>query len=113
MRRSILAALLLCCSPAAPALAGGGAMVAGDAASGRVIAEQNCSGCHAIGRSGDSPQASAPPMRRFHENWPVEALGEALAEGVVVGHSDPQMPAFRFDPEDIDDLLAYIASLEN
>lgn len=111
MRRSILAALLLCAT-AGPAMAGGGAMITGDPAAGRVIAEQNCSGCHAIGRSGDSPQTNAPPMRRFHENWPIEALGEALAEGMVVGHSDPQMPAFRFDPQDIDDLLAYIESLQ-
>ena len=113
MTRSFLAApvLFVFLLPPLSASAGGGAMITGDPAEGRAIAEQNCSGCHAIGMTGDSPAQDAPPMRRFHENWPIEALGEALAEGVVVGHSDPQMPAFRFDPDDIDDLLAYIESL--
>ena len=113
MERAIPGALAVWLLVSVPALAGGGAEITGDPAAGRAVAEQNCSGCHAIGPVGDSPAKDAPPMRRFHENWPVEALGEALAEGMVVGHSNPQMPAFRFDPQDIDDLLAYIASLEN
>lgn len=113
MKRSMLAILMLYAFVPGAVLAGGGAMVTGDPAEGRVIAEDNCAGCHAIGKTGDSPAKDAPPMRRFHENWPIETLGEALAEGMVVGHSDPQMPAFRFLPEDIDDLLAYIESLSD
>ncbi len=98
---------------AGPAFAGGGTMILGDPEAGRVLAEENCAGCHAIGAVGESPAKDAPPMRRFHENWPIETLGEALAEGMVVGHSKPQMPAFQFLPEDIDDLLAYIERLSN
>ena len=97
---------------AAPALAGSpGPLEAGDPAAGRQVAEDNCSACHAIGPAGDSPIAHAPRFRELSERWPLESLHEALAEGMVVGHSEPQMPAFQFLPEDIDDLIAYIASI--
>jgi len=39
----------------------------------------------------------------------VEHLAESLAEGIVVGHND--MPEFLFEPDDVEALLAYIASL--
>ena len=97
---------------ATPALAGaGGPEDLGDAAAGRQVAEQNCSACHAVGPAGDSPVPHAPRFRELEERWPLESLHEALAEGMVVGHSEPQMPAFQFLPEDIDDLIAYIASI--
>ena len=37
-------------------------------------------------------------------------LAEALAEGMETAH--PQMPVFTFPPEEIDDLLAYLDSLD-
>jgi hypothetical protein len=40
----------------------------------------------------------------------VNALEEAFAEGVLVGH--PSMPEFRFEPRDIDALLAYLESIQ-
>lgn len=81
-----------------------------DVEAGRRIAEQYCARCHAIGREGESSHAEAPPFRSFGENWPVESLEEALAEGIVVGH--PDMPEFTFEPEEISDLLAYLATLQ-
>jgi mono/diheme cytochrome c family protein len=78
---------------------------------GRTFAEQNCSRCHAIGRSGESPLAKAPPFRELHERYPVENLSEALAEGIRTGH--PAMPQFEtLDIEQIDQLIAYLKSLE-
>ena len=80
---------------------------------GRVIAERHCATCHAVGRTGLSPYASAPPFRTLHERYDVEALAEALAEGIVVGHGGArQMPQFMLTPGAIDDLLAYLKSLE-
>ena len=80
---------------------------------GRAIAERHCATCHAVGRSGPSPYASAPPFRTLHERYDVEALAEALAEGIVVGHGGArQMPQFMLAPAAIDDLLAYLKSLE-
>jgi mono/diheme cytochrome c family protein len=112
MKPLFVSLLLTSALAAAPALAGApGPAEMGDPAAGRQVAEDNCSACHAIGPAGDSPVAHAPRFRELEERWPLESLYEALAEGMVVGHSEPQMPAFRFLPEDIDDLIAYIDSL--
>lgn len=76
---------------------------------GRAIA-QNCARCHAIGANDESPHKDAPPFRTFHERWPLEHLEEALAEGIVVGHID--MPEYMFEPDQISDFLAYLATLQ-
>src|SRR6185503_13054058 len=82
-----------------------------DVQRGRAIAERNCATCHAVGRTGPSPYAAAPPFRTLHERYDVEALAEAFAEGIVVGHGGArQMPQFRLEPPQIDDLLAYLKS---
>jgi mono/diheme cytochrome c family protein len=80
---------------------------------GRALVERNCATCHAVGRSGSSPYAPAPPFRTLHERYDVEALAEAFAEGIIVGHDGArQMPNFRLEPPQIDDLIAYLKSLE-
>jgi mono/diheme cytochrome c family protein len=78
---------------------------------GRAIAEQHCSTCHAVGRTGESPAPEAPPFRRLSENYRVDTLQEALAEGISVGH--PAMPQFQFAPEDVDALIAYLQSIQD
>jgi len=78
---------------------------------GQVFAETHCASCHAVGRGGSSPLAEAPPFRELHRRYPVEQLAEALAEGISTGH--PTMPEFELDPPQIDDLLAYLRSLEH
>lgn len=82
----------------------------GDAQRGYLLAKKYCSRCHAIGRTGASPFAKAPPFRDLHRRYPVEQLAEALAEGIVTGA--PNMPEFRFEPDQIADLIAYLKSLE-
>jgi mono/diheme cytochrome c family protein len=77
---------------------------------GRSIAETRCVSCHAIGETGESRNPEAPPLRTLSERYPVNALEEAFAEGVLVGH--PSMPEFRFEPRDIDALLAYLESIQ-
>jgi len=89
------------------ALAGG----SGDFAHGRQIAEENCSRCHAVGPEGESPLDPAPPFRTLGDRWPPSYLAEALAEGIVVGH--PEMPEFEFSETEIDDLIAYLESLNS
>ncbi|MBL8537344.1 MAG: cytochrome c [Hyphomonadaceae bacterium] len=81
-----------------------------DVAEGRRLAEVNCSTCHAIGPTGESRNPLSPPFRTFSRNYPVNALEEAFAEGILVGH--PSMPEFRLEPDQIDDLLAYIESIQ-
>lgn len=76
---------------------------------GQAIVEAKCASCHATGRTGASPNDRAPPLRSLSARYPLESLAEALAEGLVVGHSG--MPEFRFQPDEIDAILAYIASI--
>lgn len=82
-----------------------------DVERGRMLAEENCARCHAVGSTGDSPFDEAPPFRVVAERYPPSFLAEALAEGIVVGH--PEMPAFVFDDPDIDGLIAYLESLRS
>ena len=41
-----------------------------------------------------------------------EDLEEAFAEGIMVGHQSADMPAFEFEPPQIDALTGYLRSLK-
>jgi cytochrome c len=89
------------------------AHAAGDAARGKALAQQNCSTCHAVGRTGISPYRLAPPFRTLSSKYNVEGLAEALAEGIVVGNTGArQMPMFVLSVDEIEDLIVYLKSLE-
>jgi mono/diheme cytochrome c family protein len=77
---------------------------------GKAFARANCARCHAIDRVSKSPLRIAPPLRSLHQRYPMEALEEALAEGISTGH--PDMPAFELSPDQINDLLSYLKTLE-
>jgi mono/diheme cytochrome c family protein len=83
---------------------------AGNAERGLVFVKTNCAMCHAIGRYDESPLPVAPPLRTLHKRYPVEQLEEAFAEGIVTGH--PTMPQFQLDAAEINNLIAYLESLE-
>ncbi|WP_420133412.1 c-type cytochrome [Rhodopseudomonas sp.] len=76
---------------------------------GYIFAKSHCARCHAIGRTGNSRLKQAPPFRTLHNRYPIETLAEAFAEGIYTGH--PKMPAFELDPDEINDLLSYLKSL--
>lgn len=88
----------------------GTAQVAPDVQRGSTIARTYCAQCHSIDKVGPSPLSIAPPFRDLHKRYPVETLEEALAEGIVTGH--PSMPEFRFEPDQVNNLIAYLKSLE-
>ena len=95
------------------ARAQGGLGGAGDVARGQAILAANCATCHAIGETGESAYAAAPPFRTLSENYPVVALEEALGEGIMVGHEGVrQMAEFAFSPEDVGDIIAYLQSVQ-
>ncbi|KQW21437.1 cytochrome C [Afipia sp. Root123D2] len=77
---------------------------------GKTFAITNCARCHSVDRVTPSPLKIAPPFRTLHLRYPIEALGEALAEGISTGH--PTMPEFQLEPDQINDLLSYLKSLE-
>ena len=85
----------------------------GNVKRGQAFAEEHCATCHAVGRGGSSPYAPAPPFRTLHLKYDVADLAEAFAEGIIVSHNGPrQMPQFMLSPGEIDDLIAYLKSLE-
>lgn len=82
---------------------------AAQAQSGMELAEENCSRCHAIGVTGDSPLAEAPPFREIAKRYPAESLAESFAEGIVTGHDE--MPEFVFSTEEVGQLVEYFSQL--
>ncbi len=81
-------------------------------ARGHAIAKENCSRCHAIGKTGASTNPKSPPFRTLSQKYPLTDLEEALSEGIMVGHQGPEMPQFQFDPAQIEALVAYLASVQ-
>ncbi len=79
---------------------------------GEALAKNNCGSCHAIGRTGASPNRKSPPFRYLSRKYPLANLEEALGEGIVVGHEGLDMPQFRFDSGEVEALLAYLASIQ-
>lgn len=78
-------------------------------AAGRQIAERECAQCHAIDRTGKSPNAEAPPLRNVLAVNDAESLAYRFIEAMRVGHDE--MPLFDFDVQAADALIAYIATI--
>ncbi|WP_293677218.1 cytochrome c [uncultured Phenylobacterium sp.] len=100
---------------AASALLGAGATNAAaqepSANQGAAIVERLCAACHAVGPAGPSRHPAALPLRDLHRRYDPEALSEALAEGLHVGN--PDMPAFRFDPGDVQSVILYLEAIQD
>lgn len=78
---------------------------------GRALVETNCARCHAIGIDDTSQHPEAPAFRTLSERYPLDALEEAFAEGIYVGH--PDMPEFVAEPEQIAAIIAYLETLQD
>ena len=72
--------------------------------------QKNCASCHAVGRSGASPNKDAPAFRTLGQRYPVDSLEEALGEGTLSGH--PDMPEFRFDADEVGAIIVYLQSIQ-
>ena len=83
---------------------------------GRVLAEDRCAACHAVGPVGKSvqPQPHATPfrvlMRLYRVEETEEALEDTLERALKSDHPDPRLQLSRAE---IDDLIAYLGSLEH
>lgn len=82
----------------------------GLAVRGHELVQRNCAMCHAVERTGDSPNPVAPPFRDLHLRYSVDSLAEALTEGIIVGH--PQMPEFKFGVDDVKAIIRYLDSIQ-
>ena len=89
------------------------AAVAQDAATlkrGEALVNRDCSRCHATARTGQSTHPVAPLFRTLGKRYPIEALEEALGEGIISGH--PDMPEFRFESNEVGAIIAYLKSIQ-
>jgi mono/diheme cytochrome c family protein len=104
---------LVACQPAVDSqpIAAAPQAVEGDLARGLDVADRNCSLCHAVTPKGESPHPRAPTFRSLSARYPLDALSEALAEGIVVGHKG--MPQIQLEPQQIRDLIAYMESIQS
>ena len=77
---------------------------------GLTFVRANCAQCHATDSVSESPLKIAPPFRTLHLKYPVETLRKPLSEGIISNH--PTMPAFRLDPGQVADVIAYFKTFE-
>jgi mono/diheme cytochrome c family protein len=78
---------------------------------GEALLAKDCSRCHATTRTGESRHPQAPLFRTLSQRYPIEALEEALGEGIISGH--PDMPEFRFSGDDVGAIIAYLKSIQD
>ena len=76
---------------------------------GAALVQTNCAWCHAVGRSGDSPNVRAPRFRELHSRYLIETLAEPLSKGAVAPHSE--MPRFQLSEKEVAAVIAYLNSL--
>jgi mono/diheme cytochrome c family protein len=92
----------------AAVIAGSHALAAGDASTGKQIAERWCSSCHLIGPDQATAITEAPPFEGIAERSSEDM--DALAGFLADPH--PPMPDLSLTRQEIRDLIAYIASLK-
>lgn len=78
---------------------------------GRKLSEINCTRCHNIEASGESPLTDAPPFRELAKNYSPEELTDGFMEGLAVRH--PLMPDWEVTEPQAEALTAYIMSLKD
>ena len=78
---------------------------------GKEILEKLCARCHAVGRTGESPNKRAPPFRTFSEDKLYDSdFKQRLETGLISIH--PFMPTFRFSTEEAGEVLSYMRSIQ-
>lgn len=77
---------------------------------GQAIVEANCTTCHAVHNSDDSPRTDAPPLRYVLRNMSAAALEDDFREGIHVGAVD--MPDFDLGPIGTSAVVEYIKSIQ-
>jgi len=77
---------------------------------GEALLAAECSRCHATARTDESRHPQAPLFRTLAKRYPIEALEEALGEGLISGH--PDMPEFKFESDDVGAIIAYLKSIQ-
>jgi mono/diheme cytochrome c family protein len=87
-----------------------GPAAAADLKLGETLLTRDCGHCHAVGRTGASPDKDTPAFRTLGKRYPIESLEEALGEGIMSGH--PDMPEFKYNADDVGGIIAYLKSIQ-
>jgi mono/diheme cytochrome c family protein len=86
----------------------GNAQQRGIPAHGRIIAETWCSACHLVSPSQTHANADVPTFASIARRLP----GDADLLAAFIANPHPPMPNLNLSRQDIQDLLAYIATLK-
>jgi mono/diheme cytochrome c family protein len=76
---------------------------------GRMLLQKNCSRCHSIDATGQSPLQLAPPLREIYLRYPIEQLEYGFAEGM--GSKHREMPQIQFSSVQVSAILSYLGSI--
>jgi len=76
----------------------------------RAMLENLCGRCHAVGKTGQSPNPLAPPFRRFGEKLYDTDMVQRLQDGLTTIHRD--MPTFRFNRHEAAAAVNYLRSIQ-
>ena len=76
---------------------------------GRVLAEKDCSRCHAMGDVGVSLNKDAPVFRDLFKKHQFYAMRRPVTRAILATHE--KMPQFKVSEEDLDTIVAYINSI--
>jgi mono/diheme cytochrome c family protein len=77
---------------------------------GKALLARLCAGCHAVGRSGNSPHRGAPSFRTLGERYDIAELADRMTDRLVSTH--PDMPDFQFSEEDAKAIRSYLYSIQ-
>ena len=78
---------------------------------GRALLETMCGRCHAVGKTGQSPSADAPPFRTFGDDKLYDDdFGQRLQDGLTTIH--PDMPTFQFSRRDAEAAVNYLKFIQ-
>ncbi|MBU6464858.1 MAG: c-type cytochrome [Proteobacteria bacterium] len=80
-----------------------------NATRGKIILQEKCGRCHAVGADGESPLKKAPPMRDIYARFNPRELQAELSEGMVSRHKE--MPQIQFSNEDVYAIMTYLYAL--
>ena len=77
---------------------------------GRAVVMEFCARCHAVGKTGNSPHASAPPFRTLGRSFDLDQFPRVLERGISSGH--PDMPEFKLNTDDALAVSAYLRTIQ-
>ena len=81
---------------------------------GAVLAEKNCSSCHAVGMTDVSPNKNAMEFRNYYQKQPLFGLKAPITKAIRATHDQTYLNASMkvvLSDEEIDTIIAYINGL--